>query len=141
MISAEPPDSAYVIRLDAHQLHELHLEHLAHEKEYAQPVVLASRLSGTLSCSGLESLWSAAGGRYGARFIAAEIAMAESGGRQYATGPVGERGYWQINPVNGSISTYDPIGNAKAAIILSYDGENWDAWTTYVTGAYIGRCL
>lgn len=95
---------------------------------------------GTLSCSGLENLWISAGGNPGAAFMAAEIAEAESGGEQYATGPNGEQGYWQINPVNGSLATYDAIGNAKSAIILSYDGTNWNAWTTYLTGAYIGRC-
>lgn len=99
-----------------------------------------SSLSGSLGCSGLESLWIAAGGNSGAAFIAAEIAMAESGGQQYATGPVGERGYWQINPVNGYLSTYDPIGNARAAIILSGNGVNWSPWTTYTEGLYYGRC-
>lgn len=101
----------------------------------------SASLSGTLSCSGLEQLWNSAGGNPGAAFMAAEIAEAESGGQQYATGPNGERGYWQINPVNGSLSTYDPLGNAHAAIVLSFDGSNWSAWTTYLTGAYIGRCL
>lgn len=96
---------------------------------------------GNLSCSGLESLWMAAGGNSGSAFIAAEIAMAESGGQQYATGPAGERGYWQINPVNGYLSTYDPYGNARAAVILSDNGRNWSPWTTYTSGAYLGRCL
>ena len=40
---------------------------------------------GTLSCSGLEALWESAGGSRSAAFTAAEIAMAESSGRQYAT--------------------------------------------------------
>lgn len=97
--------------------------------------------SGSLGCSGLESLWTAAGGNPGSAFVAAEIAMAESGGQQYATGPAGERGYWQINPDHGSLSTYDAFGNARAAIIISGDGSNWSAWTTYTSGAYIGRCL
>jgi hypothetical protein len=97
-------------------------------------------LSGTLSCSGLEQLWVSAGGNPGTQFIAAQIAMAESGGQEYATGPYGERGYWQINPVNGNLSTYDPLGNAHAAIVLSYDGMNWNAWTTYLTGTYKGEC-
>lgn len=100
----------------------------------------STSLSGTLSCSGLEQLWDNAGGNPGASFMAAEIAEAESGGNEYATGPNGERGYWQINPVNGYLSTYDPYGNAKAAIVLSYDGTNWSAWTTYLTGVYQGRC-
>ena len=97
--------------------------------------------SGTLSCYGLESLWRAAGGSYGSAYIAAEIAMAESGGNQYATGPAGERGYWQIHPSHGSLSTYNAYGNARAAIIISGNGSNWSPWTTYTSGAYHGRCL
>jgi hypothetical protein len=38
------------------------------------------------------------------------------------------------------MATYNPIGNAKAAIAISSNGHNWRAWTTYVTGAYRGRC-
>jgi LysM repeat protein len=97
-------------------------------------------LSGTLSCHGLEELWDEAGGAPGEAFMAAEIAMAESSGQQFATGTVGERGYWQINPNHGSLSTYDPLGNAKAAIIISDDGTNWNPWTTFTSGAYRGRC-
>ena len=100
----------------------------------------ATHLSGTLSCAGLEDLWEDAGGSHGEAFTAAEIAMAESGGNQFATGTVGERGYWQINPDHGSLSTYDPMGNAKAAVIISDDGTNWTAWTTYTSGRYVGRC-
>ena len=67
--------------------------------------------------------------------------MAESGGRQYAHSPTNDFGYWQINGVHGpSMATYDPIGNAKAAIAISNNGRNWYPWTTYVTGAYHGRC-
>jgi hypothetical protein len=97
-------------------------------------------LSGTLSCPGLEELWEEGGGSPGEAVMAASIAMAESSGQQYATGGVGERGYWQINPNHGALSTYDPLGNAKAAVILSADGTNWTPWTTYTSGAYIGRC-
>ncbi len=97
-------------------------------------------LAGTLSCSGLEQLWESAGGSPAVAVTAASIAMAESGGNQYATGTVGERGYWQINPVNGALSTYDPHGNARAAVIMSGNGSNWSPWTTYTSGAYAGRC-
>lgn len=96
--------------------------------------------SGTLSCNGLEKLWESAGGNSGSAFIAAEIAMAESGGNQYATGPAGERGYWQIHPDHGYLSTYNAYGNARAAVIISDNGSNWSPWTTYTSGAYIGRC-
>ena len=99
---------------------------------------------GTLSCQGLESLWESAGGSPGAAFMAAEIARAESGGRQYATDDDGngsvDRGYWQINTVNGSLSTYDAAGNARSAVQLSDDGTNWSPWTTYNSGAYEGQC-
>jgi LysM repeat protein len=97
-------------------------------------------LSGTLGCSGLEDLWRSAGGNPADAFMAAEIAMAESGGNQYALSPTDDRGYWQINVSNGALSTYDAYGNARAAITISDDGSNWDAWTTYRTGAYEGRC-
>jgi LysM repeat protein len=101
----------------------------------------ATKLSGTLSCSGLEALWEAAGGAHSEAFIAAEIAMAESGGRQYAVSPTNDYGYWQINGSHGpAMATFNPIGNAKAAIAISDDGHNWSAWTTYTSGAYAGRC-
>jgi Lysozyme like domain len=99
---------------------------------------------GTLSCSGLEALWESAGGSPGTAFMAAEIATAESGGRQYATDDDGngtvDRGYWQVNSIHGALSTYDPAGNARAAVELSGDGTNWSPWVTYQTGAYQGQC-
>ena len=97
-------------------------------------------LSGTLSCSGLEQLWDSAGGNPGDAFMAAEIAMAESGGNQYALSPTDDYGYWQINASNGSLATFNAYGNARSAIILSQDGTNWSPWTTYTSGAYAGRC-
>jgi LysM repeat protein len=101
----------------------------------------ASKLSGNLGCSGLEALWEAAGGSHAEAFMAAEIAMAESGGRQYALSPTNDYGYWQINGSHGAAeATFNPIGNAKAAIAISSNGSNWRPWTTYVTGAYSGRC-
>ena len=108
----------------------------------AMPTALTTSAipSGTVSCHGLEQLWEEAGGSSGHAFMAAEIAMAESSGRQFATGPVGERGYWQINTNHGSLSTYDPLANAKAAVIISASGTNWHPWTTFTSGAYRGRC-
>jgi LysM repeat protein len=100
-----------------------------------------TKLSGTLGCSGLEALWEAAGGSHAEAFIAAEIAMAESGGNQYALSPTNDYGYWQINGSHGpAMATFNPIGNAKAAIAISNDGHDWGAWTTYTSGAYAGRC-
>lgn len=88
----------------------------------------------------LEGLWNQAGGNQQAANIAAAIAMAESGGNSTATcvdsnGSV-DRGLWQINSVHGSQSTYDPMGNARAAISISNNGANFSAWTTYTSGAY-----
>jgi LysM repeat protein len=115
-----------------------------HAKASSKAAVLtssASKLSGNLSCSGLEALWEAAGGSHAEAFMAAEIAMAESGGRQYAYSPTNDYGYWQINGSHGPAqATFNPMGNARAAIAISSNGRNWDPWTTYVTGAYRGRC-
>jgi Tfp pilus assembly protein FimV len=115
----------------------------AHQAKHARTTTVltsSTSLSGTLSCGGLEELWEDAGGSHAEAFMAAEIAMAESSGEQFATGSVGERGYWQINPDHGSLSTYDPLGNAEAAVAISADGTNWTPWTTFTSGAYLGRC-
>jgi LysM repeat protein len=97
--------------------------------------------SGTLSCSGLEELWKDAGGSSGEATMAASIAMAESGGNEYALSPTNDYGYWQINGSWGpALATYNALGNAKAAVHISADGSNWSPWTTYTSGAYYGRC-
>lgn len=107
-------------------------------------VVTTAAESGTLNCPELEHLWEEAGGSPSAAFMAAEIATAESSGREYATdadsnGTVDE-GYWQINTVHGSLATYDPLGNARAAVEISDDGTNWQPWVTYQHGAEVGQC-
>jgi hypothetical protein len=104
----------------------------------------AAMESGSLSCAQLEALWEEAGGSPSAAFTAAEVARAESGGRQYATDNNSngstDRGYWQINSTWGTESTYDPLGNAKAAVAISSDGTNWEPWVTYQHGAQNGQC-
>jgi LysM repeat protein len=100
----------------------------------------STSLSGALGCSGLEQLWEEAGGNPADAFMAAEIAMAESGGNQYALSPTDDYGYWQINVSNGALATFNAYGNARAAVIISQDGSNWNPWTTYTSGAYSGRC-
>jgi lysozyme-like protein/LysM domain-containing protein len=98
-------------------------------------------VSGTLGCSGLERLWEEAGGSPSEAVMAASIAMAESGGNQYAVSPTNDYGYWQINATaHGSMATFNAIGNAQAAISISSNGSNWNPWTTYRTGAYSGKC-
>lgn len=96
--------------------------------------------SGQLGCTALEQLWEDAGGNPSEAFMAAEIAMAESGGSQYAHSPTDDYGYWQINASNGSLATYDAYGNARSAVIISHDGTDWYPWTTYTSGAYQGKC-
>jgi hypothetical protein len=88
----------------------------------------------------LEGIWCQAGGAPGAAPIAGAIAMAESGGNTTATdmdsnGSI-DRGLWQINSVHGTQSTYDVMGNARAAIAISNNGNNWTPWTTFNNGAY-----
>lgn len=109
----------------------------------AQPTVSVHYVStsGTLSCSGLETLWVEAGGDPAHKFMAAEIAMAESGGNQYAVSPTDDYGYWQINrAAHGSMASFNPLTNARAAIEISGNGTDWEPWTTYQTGAYEGKC-
>jgi LysM repeat protein len=120
--------------------HEPPASSMAHTAAGPTVLTTSATLSGTLGCPGLEELWEEAGGSGGEAVTAASIAMAESGGQQFATGAAGERGYWQINPDHGSLSTYDPLGNAQAAVTISGDGANWTPWTTFTSGAYRGRC-
>jgi len=137
--------------------HQAHLRHLAevraeraHAAELARHRAQAARQpvqpapapapvsSGTLSESALAALWIRAGGNPAYAHIASAIAMAESGGNQYAHSPSDDYGYWQINGSHGSaLATYDPIGNAKAAILISNNGTYWGAWTTFTSGAYL----
>jgi hypothetical protein len=88
----------------------------------------------------LESLWRQAGGSAASAKMAAAIALAESGGRPGATDNDSngstDRGLWQINSVHGAASTYNPLGNAKAAVAISGDGANWTPWTTFTSGAF-----
>jgi hypothetical protein len=111
---------------------------------HAGTATMTAAHGGTLNCAGLERLWESAGGSRGEAFTAAEIAMAESGGRQYATNTNGgrstDRGYWQVNSVHGAQSTYDAYDNALAAVQISDNGRDFTPWVTYNTGAYQGRC-
>ena len=103
-------------------------------------VVVQSASQGMYSCSGLEQLWEQAGGNSAHAFMAAEIAMAESGGNPNAISPTDDFGLWQINGSNGSLATLNALQNAKSAITLSDNGTNWGPWTTYHSGAYSGKC-
>ena len=156
--ASEVAHSAHLAHL-AHLTHEeqtasaahlAHLAHLAHERNSSSSssaTTTASHVSssaptssGSYSCSGLEGLWEEGGGSSGTAFMAAEIAMAESGGNPNAVSPTDDFGLWQINGSHGAMATLNPLGNAKSAISISGDGSNWGAWTTYTSGAYAGKC-
>jgi hypothetical protein len=107
----------------------------------AAPAAVVTSFSGSLGCAGLEVLWREAGGAESAEVTAASVAMAESGGNQYALSPTDDYGYWQINASHGpAMATFSALGNAEAAVAISADGTDWSAWTTYTDGAYAGRC-
>ncbi len=99
-----------------------------------------SASQGRYSCSGLEQIWEQAGGSPARAMMAADIAMAESGGNPNAISPTDDFGLWQINASNGALATLNPLQNAKSAVEMSSNGTNWGAWTTYTSGAYAGRC-
>jgi hypothetical protein len=100
--------------------------------------------SGFYSCSALESLWEQAGGPAGEAFMAAEIAMAESGGNPDATdhdsNGTTDVGLFQINSSHGSLAAYDPLANAQAAVSISDGGGDWSPWVTFEKDLYPGKC-
>ena len=104
-----------------------------------QPTAPPSQLS-YYDCSALEQLWDSEGGNPSAAVLAASVAMAESGGNPDAVSPTDDYGLWQINGSWGSMASLSPDANARAAISISGDGNDWSAWTTYTSGAYAGRC-
>jgi hypothetical protein len=88
----------------------------------------------------IKALWTRAGGSSTAQNMAAAIAMAESGGNpkishKNSDGSI-DRGLWQINSTHGALSTFDRLGNAKAAVSISGNGRNWNPWSVFKSGAY-----
>ena len=88
--------------------------------------------------------------------IATAVALAESAGSTAAVGDATIRtpkwgssiGLWQIRSLNDPMSgnevdqmrdamrLFDPDFNAQAAYAISGQGQNWQPWTVYKTGAY-----
>jgi hypothetical protein len=73
-------------------------------------------------------------------FLAAAVAMAESRGNTCASntntdGSI-DRGVFQINSVNGSLSVYGLKQNVANAFKISHGGRDWSPWTTFKNGAY-----
>ena len=89
----------------------------------------------------LRQLWIANGGDPAKASTAAAVAMAESGGDPFAFNGRdphgGSFGLWQINGVHGSQrATYDADANARAAIEISRNGENWNPWGAFTNGSW-----
>jgi hypothetical protein len=78
----------------------------------------------------LEQLWINAGGNPQVAPIAAAVAMAESGGNPNAISASNDYGLWQINSVHGAQATLDIMANARAAVAISNNGQNWGPWCT-----------
>lgn len=134
---------------DRHCEHLMHIEHLDYVLKVQRAVRTVVQLTAKpatsvipliYSCSELEVLWRSEGGNASEAFTAAEIAMAESGGRSNAISPTDDFGLWQINGSHGSLASLNPQTNARAAVLISDNGRDWEPWTTYRTGSYIGRC-
>jgi hypothetical protein len=105
------------------------------------PAAVVTGASGVYSCAALESLWERAGGSSAEAFMAAEVAMAESGGNPDDISSTSDYGLWQINkPAHPAQATLGPAANAAAAVSISSDGTNWTPWTTFQKGLYAGKC-
>lgn len=107
----------------------------------------ASAAAAALGYAEVEGFWVAAGGPSSVAGTAAAIAAAESrlepgviqAGEPYATTGWG---LWQITPGNSTPPTFgsdyqllDPWNNAEAAV-WKYEQQGFDAWSTYLGGAY-----
>lgn len=78
----------------------------------------------------LEQVWINAGGNPQVAPVAAAVAMAESGGNPNAVSPSNDYGLWQINSIHGAQATLDVMSNARAAVAISNNGQNWGPWCT-----------
>lgn len=89
----------------------------------------------------LKQLWIDNGGNPARAGMAAAVALAESGGDPTAVSRVNpngtqDQGLWQISRHGVDPSLQDPAQNARIAIQMSNNGENWRPWcTAYSDGA------
>lgn len=97
--------------------------------------------SGTYTNGQLQTLWILAGGSPARAALAACIAEHESAGNPRARNPqpcaIGSNaeGLWQIcMPLNQHYvpggDAFIALANAKAAVTMSQNGENWSPWST-----------
>lgn len=107
--------------------------------------------TGSLSFAQVENIWIQAGGNPQAASMAAAIADASSGLNTGAsvTNPDGTQsvGLWLI-PSNGQPpGSTDPLANARAAVQMSGNGQDWSTWCTTWSdndcgcqgGSYLGQ--
>ena len=89
----------------------------------------------------LENIWIQNGGSASTAPTAAAVALAESSGNATAFNPNdphgGSVGLWQINEVHGDQASTDINTNAAAAVAISNNGTNWNAWGAYTNGSYL----
>jgi hypothetical protein len=113
------------------------------------PAGTAPAVSGDYDLASLQKLWMSQGGSGQTAFEAANIAMAESGGRPAVTSanPDGGTnvGLWQLD-TKGVGSGYtieqlsDPATNARITVMHTVNGTNWSQWADSVVsgGRYTG---
>lgn len=91
----------------------------------------------------LEEIWILAGGNPQVAPVAAAVATAESGGNPNAVSSSNDYGLWQINSVHGAMASLDVMTNARAAVAISNNGQDWGPWCTCWTNpqAYCGHYL
>jgi len=86
----------------------------------------------------IAKIWIASGGSRltGILVNCVSVALAESGGDDHAVSNSGDYGLWQINRIHfgdgiiDATNWWSPYWNAREAIRLSGNGDNWAAWCT-----------
>jgi hypothetical protein len=113
------------------------------------PAGTAPTVAGNYTLSSLQALWQSQGGSSQTAFIAANVAMAESGGRPavQSNNPDGgiNVGLWQLD-TKGVGSGYtiaqlsDPATNCRITVMATANGTNWSEWADAVVknGVYVG---
>lgn len=80
--------------------------------------------------------WENNGGSKRTVVLAVAVSLAESGGDTAAISPSSDYGLWQINSSNfgwlglDTTTALEPGPNARAAIRMSFNGDNWAPWCT-----------
>lgn len=128
---------------------------LAQELRAAWPILPNTTV---LSNAQLQALWVQAGGDPTKASLAAAVAQAESGGNTSALNDNPHTldysvGAWQVNYFGNLLTPRsaqygapaqllaDPLAQAKAAVAISNNGQDFTPWSTYLNGAYLSHLL